>query len=96
MKPIPKNRKVKSLADLQNVITSVILRQKGQFTKEDIYAGIDADIKFSCYGKYGKKRKEIDLKKMIKETWDALSCEDCIRLDLKTNKYKLNIPFPAI
>lgn len=96
MKPIPKNRKIRSFADLQNVVTSVILRQKGKFTREDIYAGIEANIKFSCYGKYGKKRKEINLEKMIEETWEALSCEGCIKLDLETNKYELDISFPAI
>lgn len=96
MNPIPKHRKIKSLKDLQNVITSNILRQKDQFLKEDIYAEVDDDIKFSCYGKYGSKRKEINLKKMIDETWETLSREDCIRYNLKTGKYELNISFPAI
>ena len=60
---IRKNRDVKKHGDVQNVIASAILRTQGMFSKEDIYQQVENDVKFSCYGKYGKKETKSTYKK---------------------------------
>ena len=93
---IPKNQNVKKRGDVQNVITSVILRQHDMFSKEDIYEGVEANIKFSCFGKYGKKRKEINVKEMVDDTLNILLCNRYIKYFSEEKKYKLTMSFPAV
>lgn len=69
---IPQNREVKKLEHVKNVITSVIFRQCERFSKENIYKAVEEHIKFSSFGKYGKRRKEINLKKMVDNTLNIL------------------------
>ena len=96
MANIRKNRDVKKHGDVQNVITSAILRTQGMFSKEDIYQQVENAVKFSCYGKYGKKRNQIDIQKMIDDTIETLWIIDCIKYFESENKYKLSMGFPAL
>lgn len=93
---IRRNRDLKTKGDLQNAITSVILRQTGWFSKQDIYEKVEEAIKFSIYGKYGKGRKTINLEERIEETMNILSINDCIRYDSDRRKYQLSMSFPAV
>lgn len=93
---IRRNRQVKHKGDLQNVITSAILRQTDWFSKRDIYEKVEADIKFSTYGKYGKGRKSINLKEKIDETIDTLFIIDSVKYDSSRKKYHLKMSFPSV
>lgn len=87
---IPMNRQVKNNADLQNVITSAILRQTGDFTREDIYTKVEDNIKFSAFGKYGRCRRSVDIRQMIDKTIDILSTYSCIKKNPKNGELALN------
>lgn len=94
MANIKKNRQIKNKNDVQNVISSAILRQNSEFTQEDICLKVEVDIKFSPYGKYGKFRKTVNLGEMINDTINSLLVIDCIRS--KGEKYILHMNFPAL
>ncbi len=90
MSEIPRNRKVRTKKDLQNVITGVILRWDcTSFTIEDVCDKLEEYIKFSTYGKNGKGRKSVNIKAIIEDTLNLLSTYSVIRYDTKVNKYKL-------
>ena len=93
---IPKNRAVKNKGNVQNIIASAILRQKGDFTKANITEKIESDIKFSCFGKYGKNRHQINLTEMIDNTFDSMWSLDLIRFDTEKETYRLNMCFPSL
>jgi len=92
MTNIPKNQQVKNEKDLQNVITSAILRQRGEFTREDICCKVEEDIKFSTFGKNGKGRKYVDVKQKIDDTINILSATLIIK-NCKDGKFLLNKMF---
>lgn len=93
---VPINRNVKSQKDVQNVITSVILRQKGMFSDKDVLEEVEAKLKFSAFGKYEKERKRVDVEGMVNTTIDALWRIMGLYFDREQAKYKLTIGFPAI
>lgn len=93
---VPKNREVKNLADVKNVVLSAVLRQKDEFSKRDILEVVEANVKHSAYGKYGRKRAEISLEKVIDEVLDVLWSTDKIRRNIRTNKFYLHMSFPAV
>lgn len=55
---IRRNRDLKTKGDLQNAITSVILRQTGWFSKQDIYEKVEDAINFLLMESMGKAEKQ--------------------------------------
>ena len=80
---------VKTKGDLQNLVTSVFLRQASSFTVEDVYNGILDRLKGSDW--YNSP----EVKQCCKDTLTTLFINDCIRHD-EYGKYKLSMSFPAI
>lgn len=96
MANIRRNEELRHLGDVHNLITSVILRQDGMFSKEDIYESVENNLERSSYAKDGARRKEINVKSMVDDTINTLSIIDCIRYDSRQHKYMLSMSFPAI
>lgn len=96
MANIRRNEEVRHREDVQNLITSVILRQYTMFSKEDIYESVEENLKRSDFAKDGVRRQEIDVKTMVDDTLNTLSIIDCVRYDSKQHKYQLCGSFPAI
>lgn len=94
MANIRKNSKIRHKGDVQNLITSAILTQKGEFTRKDIFMKVHENLKYSPYGKYGKLRGTIKLEDMINDTINTLWTIDAIKSD--GEKYVLHINFPAL
>ncbi|MGN1301886.1 MAG: hypothetical protein ACI4U9_05140 [Clostridia bacterium] len=93
---IRRHEEVRHRGDVQNLITSVILRQHTMFSKEDIYESVENNLERSDFGKDGARRKEIDVKMMVDDTLNTLSIIDCVRYDSKQHKYQLRGSFPAV
>jgi len=81
---------VESKADLQNLITSVILRQRSPFSIQDI---LD-NTKNQLIGSHFEDSDDIT-KQMIEDTITELNLIDCVR-SIGNKKYKLTMSFPAI
>ena len=96
MANIRRNEEVRHREDVQNLITSVILRQYTMFSKEDIYESVEENLKRSDFAKDGVRRQEIDVKTMVDDTLNTLSIIDFVRYDSKQHKYQLCGSFPAI
>ena len=96
MANIRRNEEVKHRGDVQNLITSIILRQSTAFSEEDIYACVETNLERSDFAKNGMRRDEIDVKAMIDDTLNTLFVIDCLTYDPKQGKYGLNMSFPAI
>ncbi len=86
--PIPKNRQVKNSQDVVCVITYAIHVQEKSFTTDDIVQTVEELLKFSVYGKWGKHRKELDLKKRVKETIRLYYDNDWVEYDKKTDTFR--------
>ena len=80
---------VKTKGDLQNLVTSVFLRQTSSFSVEDIYIGVLARLKDSDW--YDSP----EVIQYCEDTLTTLFINDCIRSD-GHGKYKLYIAFPSI
>ena len=93
---IRKNENVRHTGDLQNLITSAILRQDGMFSKEDIYKKVEKDLEGSDFAEGGVRRRESDVKSRVDDTLNTLSINGCISFDSKQKKYKLTMSFPAV
>ena len=94
MANIRKNRQTRHKGDVQSLITSAILTQKGEFTRKDIFVKVHENLKYSPYGKYGKLRETINLGDMINNTINTLWVIDAIKSE--GEKYVLHINFPAL
>lgn len=79
---------VKHKGDLQNLITSVILRQSGTFTKDDVAAGVRAKLQGSAY------LDSHEVEQRIEDTLHQLFIIDCLKSDGK--QYQLSMSFPAV
>ena len=89
-----KKKQVQTLADVQNIVTSVIFSQTSSFTKEDICRIVELNLKYSPFGKHGKKRKEIDVDQKVSETLNVLWINQCVVRSTKDGTYKLSMGFP--
>lgn len=79
---------IKTTADLQNLVASVILRQTTDFSLEDVCHRVE----IKAEGSQLNNSKEI--LKRCSETISALYLIDCIR-SIEKNRYKLTMTFPA-
>lgn len=80
---------VQTKGDLQNLVTSVILRQTSTFSAEDIYQATRAKLEGSEY------RDRPELKQRCMDTISTLFVIDCIR-SVGKGIYSLAMSFPAI
>ena len=80
---------VKNKADLQNLVTSVILRQTDEFTLDDVVRGANLRLVGSTY--YGTE----ELTKHCKDTLETLFLIGSIS-NAKNGKYCLSISWPAV
>ena len=78
-----------SNADLQNLVTSVILRQTSTFSAEDICAKIQGKLIGSRF------KDSIEVSKKCEETISTLYLIDCLRTT-ESGKYKLVMTFPSV
>lgn len=80
---------VRTKGDLQNLITSVILRQTSTFSFADIYQAANRKLAGSEY----QNRQEIE--KRCKDTISALYLMDCLKSEGK-GQYSLAMSFPSV
>lgn len=96
MANIRRNEEVRHRGDVQNLITSAILRQSDMFSKQDIYERVEQGLEKSGFAKDGVRRNEIDVKTMVDDTLNTLSIIGCVRYVSKQKKYELTMSFPAV
>lgn len=80
---------VQTIGDLQNLVTSVILRQTSTFSAEDIYQAARTKLVGSNYLDHP------ELKQRCEDTLSTLFIIDCIR-SVGKGEYSLAMSFPAI
>jgi hypothetical protein len=86
---IKEGANVKTKGDLQNLVTSVFLRQESCFSVEDIYNGVLVRLKGSDW--YDSP----EVKQRCEDTLSTLFINGCIRGD-GHGKYKLSMSFPSV
>ena len=86
---IKENENVKTRADLQNLVTSVILRQTDEFTLADVVKAANLRLEGSSY--YGSQ----ELTKRCDDTIETLFLIGSIS-SAKNGKYRLSMSWPAI
>ena len=96
MANIPKGDALKTLGDLQNVITGIILRQYKPFSKADIHAQVEKWCENSIFDRKREGYLDVDVSQKIDDTLNALHIIAAITIDVKTHKYELTIGFPAV
>ena len=96
MANIPKGNTLKTLGDLQNVITGIILRQYKPFSKMDIYSQVEKWCENSVFDRKREDNLNADLNQRIDDTLNTLYTIGALRVDVKTHKYELTIGFPAV
>ena len=80
---------VKTIGDLQNLVTSVILRQTSEFSVDDIYNGTRARLISSSY------YDSLEVKQRCEDTINTLFIIDCLEV-VGHGKYKLHMSFPSV
>lgn len=96
MANLPKGNTLKTLGDLQNVITGIILRQNKPFSKTDIYAQAKKWCEKSVFDRKREDRLDVDVNQKIDDTLNTLHTIGALKVDVKTHKYELTIGFPAV
>lgn len=91
---IKTGKQVESRLDLQNLVTSIILRQRGRFIKSDLYQALEKELRNSEFHN-GKEKKKI-VADMCDETLKVLRLSDYVSYDRREKSYCLSVPFPAI
>ena len=80
---------VKTKGDLQNLVTSVILRQTSEFTVDDIYNGTLARLVGSDF------YDSLEVKQLCEESIDVLFLINGLK-SVGKGKYKLALSFPSV
>lgn len=86
---IKEHEDVKTIGDLQNLVTSVILRQTSEFSVDDIYNGTRARLIGSSY------YDSLEVKQSCEDTINTLFIIDCLEV-VGHGKYKLHMSFPSV
>lgn len=86
---VKEGKDVKNKGDLQNLVTSVILRQTSEFTVDDIYNGTLARLVGSDF------YDSLDVKQCCEDTISTLFIIGCIEAVIR-GKYQLCMSFPSI
>ena len=89
-------KQVERIAFVQNSIMVAILTQHSYFSNEDIRKKVEERIAFSYYGKYGKKRNQIDIGKLIQMSIYTLRQQNLVKYSFERKKYFLNFQTNAI
>lgn len=76
-------------ADLQNLVTSIILRQTSTFSAQDIFANLQSKLVGSQFLNSQEARRRCD------ETIETLHSVDYLRA-IDTIRYKLTMSFPSV
>ena len=88
---IKEGKDVQTKGDLQNLVTSVFLRQSTDFCQSDILSGLNKRLEGSEW--FGNPEVET----MVKETLHILFINDCLKnSDKGKGYYKLSMSFPSI
>lgn len=83
---------VQSHVDLQNLVTSIFLRQTGSFTLDDIEKLLKEYLQGS--DKYcSRKSLNSNAKQVCADTLKILRLSDCLRYE--EGKYSLTLSFPS-
>lgn len=90
-----RKKQVERIAFVQNTIMVTILEQPAYFSVEDIGKKVEEHIAFSYYGKYGRKRRQINIEKLIRMSIYTLQQHKLVEYDSKQEKYFLNFPTNA-
>lgn len=80
---------VNSNADLQNLVTSVILRQTSVFSASELCHTVREKLKGSSY------LNSPEVEKKCKETISTLYSMNCLK-NVESDKYKLSMSFPSV
>lgn len=80
---------VKTKGDLQNLVTSVILRQTSEFSLDDIYNDTRARLTGSDY------YDSLETKQLCEDTVNKLFSISCLK-SIGHGKYQLAMSWPAI
>lgn len=86
---VKEGKDVKTKGDLQNLITSVILRQTSEFSVDDIYNSTLARLTGSDY------YDSLEVKQGCEDTIETLFIIDCLKSD-GHGKYQLAMSWPAV
>ena len=86
---VKEGKDVKTKGDLQNLVTSVILRQTSEFTVDDIYNGTLARLGGSDF------YDSLEVKQRCEDTINTLFIIDCLEV-VEHGKYKLHMSFPSV
>lgn len=86
---VKEGKDIKTKGDLQNLITSVILRQTSEFTVDDIYNDTLARLVGSDFS------NSLEVKQRCKVTISTLFIIDCLDV-VEHGKYKLHMSFPSV
>lgn len=96
MSNLPKGNTLKTLGDLQNVITGIILRQYKPFSKTNIYSQVEKWCENSAFDRKRESHLDVDVNQRIDDTLNTLHTIGAVKVDAKTHKYELTIGFPAV
>lgn len=86
---VKEGRDVKNDGDLQNLITSVILRQTLEFSVDDIYNGVRDRLTGSDY------YDSLEVRQRCEDTIHTLFNINCLKI-LGHGKYQLAMSWPAV
>lgn len=86
---VKEGKDVKTKGDLQNLVTSVILRQTSEFSVDDIYNGVRVRLTGSEY------YESPEVKQRCEDTINTLFIYDCLK-SLGHGKYLLKMSWPAV
>ena len=86
---VKEGKDVKTKGDLQNLVTSVILRQTSEFTVDDIYNETLARLVGSDF------YDSLEVKQRCEDTISTLFIIECLEV-VEPGKYKLHMSFPSV
>lgn len=86
---VKEGRDVKNDGDLQNLVTSVILRQTLEFSVDDIYNGVRDRLTGSDY------YDSLEVRQRCEDTIHTLFNINCLKI-LGHGKYQLAMSWPAV
>lgn len=86
---IKEGKDVKTKGDLQNLVTSVILRQMSEFSVDDIFNGTRARLEGSDY------YDSLEVKQRCEDTINTLFNNNCLKSS-EHGKYQLAMSWPAV
>ena len=90
-----RKKQVERIAFVQNSIMVTILEQQTYFSEEDIRKKVEERIYFSYYGRYNRKRRQINIEKLIRMSLYTLRQHKLVEYDSEQEKFFLKFPTNA-